>query len=142
MRVAKGSYLVDNSVLARMAKAPIAARVVPLIDAGSAATCSVTDLELLFSARSGEEHRARRADLALRFEHVHISQSAFDRAVEVQGLLADKGQHRAASIPDLVVAAAAEGAMLTVLHYDADFELIATVMSVQTEWVVPRGSID
>jgi len=47
------------------------------------------------------------------------------RAVEVQGLLTDRGQHRAPSIPDLLVAAVAELAGLTVLHLDKDFELIA-----------------
>jgi predicted nucleic acid-binding protein len=120
----------------------VAARIEPMIVSGMLATCSMTDLELLFSARNGEEHRARRDDLALRFLRVPLDQRVFDRAVEVQGLLADKAQHRAASIPDLIVAAAAERAELTVLHYDADFELIATVTGQQTEWVVPRGSID
>ncbi|MGD0454682.1 MAG: PIN domain nuclease [Solirubrobacteraceae bacterium] len=135
-------HLVDNSVLTRTAKAPVAARIEPMILSGMLATCSMTDLELLFSARNGEEHRARRDDLALRFVRVPLDQRDFDRAVEVQGLLADKAQHRAASIPDLIVAAAAERAGLTVLHYDADFELIATVTQQPTEWVVPRGSVD
>jgi predicted nucleic acid-binding protein len=125
-----------------MAKPPVAARVEPLIDAGVAATCSVTDLEQLFSARSGAEHREWREEIALRFVNVRIRQATLDRAIEIQGLLADKGQHRAASIPDLVVAAAAERATLTVLHYDADFDLIATVTGQEVEWVVPRGSVD
>jgi predicted nucleic acid-binding protein len=140
--VAAAAHLVDNSVLTRTAKAPVAARIEPMIVAGTLATCSMTDLELLFSARNGEEHRARRDDLALRFIRVALDQRTFDRAVEVQGLLAEKAQHRAASIPDLIVAAAAERAGLTLLHYDADFELIATVTGQQTEWVVPRGSVD
>lgn len=140
--MAAAAHLVDNSVLTRTAKAPVAARIEPMILSGMLATCSMTDLELLFSARNGEEHRARRDDLALRFLRVPLDQLAFDRAVEVQGLLADKAQHRAASIPDLIVAAAAERAELTVLHYDADFDLIATVTGQPTEWVVPRGSID
>jgi predicted nucleic acid-binding protein len=140
--VAAAAHLVDNSVLTRTAKAPVAARIEPMILSGMLATCSMTDLEQLFSARNGEEHRARRDDLALRFLRVPLDQLAFDRAVEVQGLLADKAQHRAASIPDLIVAAAAERAELTVLHYDADFDLIATVTGQPTEWVVPRGSID
>jgi hypothetical protein len=140
--VAAAAHLVDNSVLTRTAKAPVAARIEPMILSGMLATCSMTDLELLFSARNGEEHRARRDDLALRFLRVPLDQLAFDRAVEVQGLLADEAQHRAASIPDLIVAAAAERAELTVLHYDADFDLIATVTGQPTEWVVPRGSID
>jgi hypothetical protein len=125
-----------------MQKPDVAARIEPLIGAGLLATCSATDLELLFSVRSGEEHRARRGDLALRFACVPLDQPVFDRAVEVQGLLADRGQHRAASIPDLVVAAAAERAELAVLHYDAHFDLIAAVTGQAVEWVVPRGSVD
>jgi predicted nucleic acid-binding protein len=140
--VAAATHLLDNSVLARMAKPDVATRVEPLINAGLAATCSATDLELLFSARSGAEHRARRADLALRFAHIAIDQRAFDRATEVQGLLADEGQHRAASIPDLIVAAVAEQAELTLLHYDADFDLIATATGQPVEWVLPRGTVD
>jgi predicted nucleic acid-binding protein len=140
--VATATHLLDNSVLARMAKPPVAARVEPLIDAGVAATCSVTDLEQLFSARSGAEHRDWREEIALRFVNVRICQATLDRAIEIQGLLADKGQHRAANIPDLVVAAAAEGAGLTVLHYDSDFDLIAGVTGQEVEWVVPRGSVD
>lgn len=50
-----------------------------------------------------------------------------DRAVEVLTLLGDRGQHRAPSIPDLIIAATAELAGLTVLHVDKDFEIIASV---------------
>jgi predicted nucleic acid-binding protein len=50
-----------------------------------------------------------------------------DRAVEVLTLLADRGQHRAPSIPDLIIAATAELAGLTVLHFDKDFEIIAAI---------------
>ena len=50
-----------------------------------------------------------------------------DRAIEVQAILAERGQHRAPSIPDLLIAAVAELAQLTVLHVDKDFELIAEV---------------
>jgi predicted nucleic acid-binding protein len=50
-----------------------------------------------------------------------------DRSVEVLTLLADRGQHRAPSIPDLIIAATAELAGLTVLHLDKDFEIIADV---------------
>jgi predicted nucleic acid-binding protein len=42
-------------------------------------------------------------------------------------LLADRGQHRALSIPDLLIAATAEVAQLTVLHVDEDFDLIAAI---------------
>jgi len=42
-------------------------------------------------------------------------------------LLADRGQHRAPSVPDLMIAATAESAGLVVLHDDKDFELIAEI---------------
>lgn len=57
----------------------------------------------------------------------YLTPAAEDRAVEVQLLLADRGQHRAPSIPDLLVAAIAEVAHLTVLALDKDFELIAAI---------------
>lgn len=44
-------------------------------------------------------------------------------------------------IPDLVIAAAAESAGLSVLHYDADFERIAEITGQAHDWVVPRGSV-
>jgi predicted nucleic acid-binding protein len=50
-----------------------------------------------------------------------------DRAVQVQTSLADHGHHRAPSVPDLLIAATAELADLTVLHVDKDFDLIAEV---------------
>lgn len=140
--MAAPTHLVDTSVIARAHKPAVAAAIEPKVSGGLVASCSITVLEQLFSARNGEEHRARRNDLALRFLRVPLDQRVFDRAVEIQGLLAEKAQHRAASIPDLVVAAAAEHAGLTVLHYDADFDLIATVTAQPTEWVVPRGSVD
>jgi len=46
---------------------------------------------------------------------------------EVLTLLADRGQHRAPSIPDLIIAATAELAGLTVLHLDKDFDLITEI---------------
>ena len=49
------------------------------------------------------------------------------RAAEIQMLLADRGQHRAPSVPDLLIAATAELARLTVLHVDKDYDLIAAI---------------
>ena len=57
----------------------------------------------------------------------YLTPAIEDRAFQVQMLLADRGQHRAPSIPDLLVAATAEKAALTVLAVDKDFELIAAV---------------
>ena len=56
-----------------------------------------------------------------------------DRAVELQLALAERGHHRAPSLPDLLIAATAELADLTVLHLDKDYELIAELTGQPTE---------
>ena len=73
---------------------------------------------------------------------VLVTPRAEQRAPEVQAKLVRRGQHRAVSIPDLLVAAVAEVEQLSVLHYDADFELIAAVTGQPHRWIVPRGSAD
>jgi len=59
-----------------------------------------------------------------------------DRAVAVQLALADLGQHRAPSIPDLLIAATAESVGLTVLHLDKDFEIIAEITGQPVERLI------
>jgi predicted nucleic acid-binding protein len=56
-----------------------------------------------------------------------VAEKLLDRGVEVQDALASESQHRGAKIADLIIAAAAEAAALVVLHYDRDFDLIASV---------------
>ena len=57
--------------------------------------------------------------------------------MEVPTLLADRGQHRAASIPDLIIAATAEVAGLTVLHLEKDFEIIDSITGQPLERLKP-----
>lgn len=45
------------------------------------------------------------------------------------------------SIPDLLIAACAEIDGAVVLHYNVDYERIASVTDQPVEWVVPRGSV-
>ena len=133
------AFLADISALARMPIAAVRARLEPLLVDGLVATCGIIDLEIGFSAQTAAVHRdVRRERRSL--PRARIDDDVLDRAFEVQGLLADRGQHRL-PIPDLVIAAAAESADLTVLHYDADFERIAEVTGQAHDWVVPRGSV-
>jgi predicted nucleic acid-binding protein len=116
----------------------VAERLRPLMDAGSVATCAVVDLEVLYSARSRDYDATlfeRRSLLA-----VPITPRVMERSIEIQRLLARRGEHRL-PITDLIVAAAAESADLTILHYDGDYERIAAVTAQPHEWVVPRGTI-
>jgi predicted nucleic acid-binding protein len=135
------SFLADKSALARRETRPQVRDVVePLLLAGEIATCGIVELELLFSATGRETYRAL-AKALLGMPRVDVDQACFDRALEVQGLLAERSQHRAVPLPDLLVAAAAEAAGLAVLHYDADFDRIAEITGQGTQWVVPRGSV-
>jgi predicted nucleic acid-binding protein len=65
----------------------------------------------------------------------HLTPVIEGRAVEVLRLLTDRGQHRAPSIPDLLIAVTAELAGLTVLHCDKDFDLIAGVTGQAAAWL-------
>ncbi len=60
--------------------------------------------------------------------------------MEVQLLLADRGLHRAPSVPDLLIAATAELAGLSVLHVDKDFDVIAGVTGQVVERLVTHNS--
>jgi len=133
-------YLGDKSALARLHHDDVMHRVGPLYSTGQIATCSMVDLELLFSVQTGPDHDALLLDRRM-LPRVACNDEAFDRAIEVQGVLAHQGRHRGAGIEDLVIAAAAELAGLTVLHYDGDFDLIAEVTGQPMEWVVPRGTV-
>lgn len=133
-------YLADTSAISRMRSPTVHARLSPLIESAEAATCSVVELEVLYSARSAVEiHATREQRKALPL--VRMEQADFDRAAEVMEALAARGRHRSVGIPDLLIAAAAERARMTLLHYDSDFEAIASFTEQSVEWVVARGSV-
>lgn len=135
------AYLVDNSALARRATRPEVREVLEsLLLNQKLATCAIVDLEILYSAESPADYRAT-AEALLGMPRAPIDEGCAQRALEVQALLAERSQHRGVSLPDLLVAACAERAGLTVLHYDADFERIAAVTDQPTRWVVSRGSV-
>jgi predicted nucleic acid-binding protein len=132
-------FLVDKSALARMPLEPVRRRLALIIEAGEAATCSIVDL-VLYSVRNFEEHRRTRQRRSLAYTKLPLTEDIFGRAMDVQGELSKSGRHRV-PIPDLLVAAAAEKGGLTVLHYDGDYDIIASVTGQPAEWVVPRGSV-
>lgn len=121
-------WLIDKSALARLAGSPDAAEWAARIERGLVRITTVTRLEVGYSARSGPELRAGFRQPPLSSMPVeYLTPTIEDRAVEVLKLLADRGQHRAPSVPDLIIAATAELAGLTVLHLDKDFDVIADI---------------
>jgi predicted nucleic acid-binding protein len=136
------TWLIDKSVLARLSKPEVRQVMLPRLQAGRVAVAIVTELEVGFSARSAGDYETMRRTMLDYLVPVFITPRAEQRAREVQVELIRRGQHRAVSIPDLLVAAVADIERLSVLHYDADFELIAGITGQPVEWLLPRGSID
>ena len=135
------TYLVDTSALARLSVPEVGDVLRPRIDAGRVATTSVTWLEIGYTARSRSDHDGSQRRILERLQLVYGSPRSERRAIEVQQALMSVGHHRAVKLPDLLIAATAEVEGLTVLHYDADFDRIATITDQPAEWVVPAGSI-
>ncbi|MGH3384890.1 MAG: PIN domain nuclease [Nocardioidaceae bacterium] len=122
----KSTWLIDKSALVRLALAADAEVWANRIERGLVRIATVTLLEVGYSARSVADLRTGLTDPPVGSMPVEYATPAIeDRAVEVQALLAERGQHRAPSIPDLLIAATAELAGLVVLHVDKDFDLIA-----------------
>jgi hypothetical protein len=138
---AVASHLADTSALARLRRPEVAAVLAPLIEAGLVATCGVIEFELGWAARTSAEFDQLRADRDTGYEWLATHDEDWRRALQVQAALWRGGQIRAVSFPDLLVAAVAERERVTVLHYDADYDLIAQVTSQPTQWVAPRGTV-
>ncbi len=133
--------LLDTSVWSRLRQPAVSQVVVPLLRDGTSWTCALVELELGVAARTASDHEqlVRRMSLLPR---AGVDHRVLDRAREVQGLLVRTGQHREVGLPDLLIAACAEVAGLEILHYDHDYELIATVTGQPHRWALPRGTLD
>ena len=128
------SWLIDKSALVRLGVSPDVEDWASRIGRGLVRVSTVTRLQVGFSARSGADARAAVHGPPLsRMPVEYLTPAIEDHAVDVQRRLAESGQHRAPSIPDLLIAATAELAGLTVLHVDKDFDVIAAVTGQPTE---------
>jgi predicted nucleic acid-binding protein len=134
-------WLVHNSALARLDRREVEAVLVPRMRGGLVGVSIVTELEVGYSARSTDHYRTTRRSVVNHLIPIAIPLRAEARAREMQAALVDRGQPRGVGVADLLIAATADVEGLTVLHYDADFDLIADVTGQPMEWIVPRGSI-
>ena len=133
-------YLVDTSVLARARQDVVGDRLATLAQAGQLWTCRLIDLEVVYGSRAREVAEVIEERRAL--PEAPITSDVLHRALQIAGAMAASGLHRGAKPVDLVMAAAAESAGLAVLHYDDDYDRIASVTRQPTEWVAPAGSLD
>lgn len=134
------THIVDTSVLKRLALPSVRARVDPLAEADELVRATISDLEVGYSARNATGWDALATALDA-FEPIETTASHLHRALQVQRLLAARGQ-RGRKIPDLLIAVAAEERGVAVLHLDADFDRIAAVTGQRCEWVVRAGTVE
>jgi predicted nucleic acid-binding protein len=121
-------WLIDKSALIRLPTSPARGEWYQRIERGLVRITTLTLLEIGYSARSGadlqdELHRPPLALLPIEY----LTSAGESRALIVQALLAERGQHRAPSVADLLIAATAELTGATVLHVDKDFDLVANL---------------
>ncbi|MEV0285485.1 PIN domain nuclease [Kribbella sp. NPDC050820] len=139
--MAGAAYLVDTSVVVLRGRyALVKERFDTLLVEGRLVLCQMALLECLNNAPDPRSYERMWGDLQGQ-RWVDVTTASMDKALEVHRALAKKSQHRGFKLPDLIIAATAELAGLTVLHYDEDYERIAKVTGQPVEWVVPKGSL-
>ena len=134
-------FIIDTSAAARMRLPVVADRLEPLITGGLVATCATLDAEALYSARSPGEYEQVRADRHEAYEYLPTADGHWQRAFDAQRILARTGRHRAVGIADLLTAVLAAEHRVTIVHYDADFEIAADVLQFEHRWVLSRGTV-
>ena len=139
-----GSVLIaDTSAWMRAARPVVAHDWDRALVSGQIATCAVTVVEILYSARDGDDYDRKQEGLA-ELRDVPITRSVTNAALAAYRELAHRAplHHRSVSIPDLLIAAAAADAGIGVLHYDADYDVLAEVLQFESRWIAPRGSLE
>lgn len=138
------AYLIDNSVWARLSTnvevvTALKAKL-DLVRPDNVMVCPPITLEFGFSARTGSEHSALMAQLEA-FPECAIDPDVSDTML-IQNRLWNQGLVRAVGPMDTLIAAYAISNNATLLHYDRDYEHIASVIpDFSHEWIVPRGSV-
>lgn len=135
-------YLIDTSAAARLFSDPSIRKTWhEPITAGVVAVCDVVELEMLYSATSLADRLRKQSLLSELFGWVPTPDDVWVRARRIQQSLTERGLHRSAGVVDLVVAVTASMNHLTILHYDRDFEAVASVTGQATQWISPPGSV-
>jgi predicted nucleic acid-binding protein len=138
--------LLDNSAWARLrppssVPAPRRAEVARAIEAGDVFVCLPFLLEACYSARNAMEHDELLCELEA-LPHLEIDSAVERRTLDAQAQLARVGHHRLPPV-DLMLAAVADRHQMDILHYDADYDLIAnkTDLAFRSVWLAKRGSL-
>ncbi|WTW94761.1 PIN domain nuclease [Streptomycetaceae bacterium NBC_01309] len=101
-----------------------------------------TEIEILYSSRSAREYAEVKGTLADLYTWVGEPDDVGRLVLGLQEKLCGKGLRRSAGAVDPLVSVIAEANQLTVLHYDRDFETIASITGQPTRWLAQPGGLD
>ncbi len=98
-------------------------------------------LEILLAVRNGETFDELSQEISL-LRVAPLTPSVLRSAEEAMGTLAHRsaGAHRV-PIVDYLLAASAQESGSAVIHYDRDYDQLAEVMSFDSIWLAPPGSL-
>ena len=136
-----GVYIADTSAWQRAALEPVADEWRDAVAAGQIVTTPIVRMELLYATRTSDEFDD--FDRLLRqLREVPIKRSVTDAAIAAMTELATRWplSHRV-PVPDLLVAAAAQDVAIGVIHYDHHYDRLADVMSFESRWIAPPGTL-
>jgi predicted nucleic acid-binding protein len=136
-----GTFIADNSVWARTGLGrPFQAEWEAAVRGRQIATCGITRLEHLYSARTEEEHDLL-SDAHDDLPSYPVGTPEYAAAAAALRALTPGLQHRPIKLADALIAACAANAGVGVLHYDKHFDRLAEVLPFESRWVALRGSM-
>jgi predicted nucleic acid-binding protein len=137
--------LLDNSAWVRLADPALdksrADEIADALEQQRIAVCLPFLLEAGYSARSASDHGELLREL-MALPILHVDAEVEQRAIDAQAQLARAGHHRLPPV-DLMVAALADRHGVGVLHYDGDYDTIATKTDLRfaSTWLADRGAL-
>jgi predicted nucleic acid-binding protein len=133
--------IADTSVWARAGRPELAWFPIAVED-GRIGVCDQIAMEILYSSRDAKDFDSTEEAL-LACPWYPVESDDWSEARRVFRELARRGplHHRQVKIPDLLIAAVAGRHSLVVVHYDADYDVIASVTGQPVRWAAPRGSL-
>jgi predicted nucleic acid-binding protein len=136
--------LVDISVLARIARPQVFRALRALAGQGHELCSSMVSLaEAGNSARTTEDFDNLIDRIRYGWLYLESGPMVDAFAIDIRRSLHTHGTNRAVGAMDVLLAATALAHHAVVVHYDADFDLIATAHPpFRAEWAAPRGTID
>lgn len=137
-----GTFIADKSAWERSRRREVAADWARALEGAQIAVCPVVTMELLYSTRSAAEFERLEGLLAGMLD-VPITRPITDAAISAMRELARRRPlHHRLPLSDVLIAAAAQEFELGVLHYDRHYDRLAEVLTFESRWLAPAGSLD